>query len=168
VGLGIVGEATAPILALHDGQDNYNFKRALVCLDGSPQAERLLDTAAALLDDDGEIVAVNVIESSPLVIAGLHIGSFSDEVMAKAREAAQEYLAGVRDLRKDLSIRTDLREGSAVHEICNARLHHHADVVVIGSGGIGGRTKFFVGSVTSGVVQDIDVPTLVVPSSDLS
>jgi nucleotide-binding universal stress UspA family protein len=167
VPLGIVGEVTAPILALHEGQEKYNFKRALVCLDGSPQAEQLLDAAAALLDDDGEIVALNVMECSPLVIAGLHIGSFSDEVMAKAREAAQEYLTGVRNLRKDLPIRTDLREGSAVHEIANARLHHHADLVVIGSGGIGGRTKFFVGSVTSGVVQDIDVPTLVVPSSEL-
>lgn len=163
VGLGIVGDVRAPILALHDGQEKYSFKRALVCLDGSPQAEHLLDSAASLLDDDGEIIALMVIESSPLVIAGLHIGSFGEEVMAKAREAAQEYLTGVRGLRKDVSIRTDLREGSAVHEITNARLHHHADLVVIGSGGIGGRTKFFVGSVASGVVQDVDVPTLVVP-----
>ena len=83
-------------------------------------------------------------------------------------QQADASIVRVRDLRKELSIRTDLREGSAVHEICNARLHHHADLVVIGSGGIGGRTRFFVGSVTSGVVQDLDVPTLVVPSAGMS
>ena len=162
--LSLVGETRAPVLVYHQGQETFNFKRALVCLDGSPEATRLLEHAAALLDDDGDIVASMVIEDSPLVIAGLHIGTWSEETMAKAREAAEEYLAKLTADWTGPKITTDVRTGSAVHELINARLHHHADLMVIGTGGIGGQTRFMLGKVAGGVVRHIHVPSLVVPA----
>lgn len=162
VPVGLVGRCTAPVLAMHADRDQERFKRALVCVDGSDQGQQLVDWAAKLLDPDGEIVACMVIEDSPLVIGGVDIGLYNKEVLEKARDAAQKYVRELRTARSDLTVREDLRVGNAVDQIEAARVEHDADLVVVGTGGIGGEAIFVLGSVAEGVVRHSDVPALVV------
>jgi nucleotide-binding universal stress UspA family protein len=164
VPVGLVGDVQSDVLALHAGRDQDRFSRALVCVDGSPQAQRLLDHAATLLEENGEAVALMVIEDSPLVIGGVDIGLYNEQVLKQADEASEKFLRGLRLSRPDLSMKMDHRVGNAVAEIKKARVEHDADLVVIGSGGIGGRAQFFIGKVAESVVRYADVPVLVVPT----
>ena len=164
VPVGLVGDAKAPVLALHAGKPQVKFSRALVCVDGSPQAQTLLDCAAEFVEEGGDLVATLVIEDSPLVVGGINIGTYNQEVLEQADREACKYLADLRAARPELALDIDCRTGNAVEEILAARVEHDADLVVIGSGGVGGRAQFFLGKVAEGVVRDAKVAALVVPT----
>jgi len=164
VPVGLVGDAKAPVLALHAGRPQESFQRVLVCVDGSPQAEKLLDCAAELLEEGSDMVALMVIEDSPLVVGGINIGVYNRDVLDKAGDQARRYLEDLRATRPDLSLEIDHRVGNAVEEILAARVEYDADLIVIGSGGVGGRAQFFLGKVAEGVVRDAKVAALVVPT----
>ncbi|MHC4931398.1 MAG: universal stress protein [Planctomycetota bacterium] len=163
--VGLVGDTRTPLLVMHTGQDQERFMKALVCVDGSEQSQELVDAASRLLDDKGEIVALMVIEDSPLVIGGIHIGLHNEEVLKAADEAASRFLGQLRLQRSDLALKTDHRVGNAVETILEARKAHGADLVVIGSGGIGGESIFFFSKVAGEVVRYADVPALIVPTN---
>ncbi len=165
VPVGLVGETTAPVLALHSDKDHFEFRRAIVCCDGTDQSQELIDAAAKLVGRDGEIVSLMVIEDSPIVIGGFSIGNYSDETLNKARAAATKFLNKLRINRSDVSMRTDVRVGNVVEQIKEAGEQHDADLVVVGTGGVGGKAKFFIDSVSEEVTRQVDVATLVVPTN---
>ncbi|MEE8104485.1 MAG: universal stress protein [Planctomycetota bacterium] len=165
---GLVGETTAPVLALHAGKEQSEFRRALVCVDGSDQSQGIIDCAAGMLADGGEVIALFVIEDSPIVIAGVDIGRHSDDVLARAATEAEKFLARLHVARTDLSMKTEQRTGDAVDVIRAARADHNADLVVVGAHGVGGRSRFVLGGVAEAVVREIDVPVLTVPTKDAS
>jgi nucleotide-binding universal stress UspA family protein len=161
---GLVGETKAPVLALHAGEARSEFQRALVCVDGSDASQDIIDAAAGMLADGGEVIALFAIEDSPIVIAGVDIGRHSDDVLSRAAEEANKFLARLKVDRTDLSMKTDQRTGDAVDVICAAAKDHNADLVVVGAHGVGGRSRFVLGGVAEAVVREIDVPTLTVPN----
>ena len=68
----------------------------------------------------GAFVALMVIEDSPLVIGGIHIGLHNEEVLKAAEEAASKFLGQLRLQRSDLALKTDHRVGNAVETILEA------------------------------------------------
>jgi len=164
VPVALVGEATSPVLALHSGHERkQDFRRALVCLDGSDNADALLDAAAGVLAPGGEIVALMVVEDSPLVIAGIHIGTWSEETLAKAKQAAEAHLAK-QGAPCGHAFERVVVVGEAVPKIRETRVAKDCDLIVIGSHGVGGSARILLGSVAAGVVRYADVPALVVPT----
>ncbi len=166
VPVGLAGRTVAPALVLHSSAPpNYRFKRALVCVDGSPQAQGLLDAAGTMLGREGALTALMVVEDSPLVIGGVNIGTYDAQTLKRADAAAVRYLAGLKAPRPGLELTTDHRVGNAVEEILKAIAESKADLVVVGTGGIGGRAHFMIGKVAQGVVRDADIAALVVPTA---
>jgi len=166
--VGLVGETQAPVLALHAGKPQSEFRRALVCVDGSAKSQRILDCAAGILEDGAEVIALFVVEDSPLVIAGVDIGRHSDATLELAAAAARDFVGRLCIERTDLSMTTDQRTGDAVPLIRAACADHAADLVVVGSHGVGGSSRFVLGSVAQAVVREIDVPVLTVPTKEAS
>jgi len=166
VPVGLAGRTVAPVLVLHAASPpTYRFRHALVCVDGSPQAQGLLEAAGALLGKDGAMTALMVIEDSPLVIGGINVGTYDKETLRRADEAAVKYLGGLKAPRAGLRLKTDHRVGNAVEEILKAAHESGADLVVVGTGGIGGKAQFVIGKVAQGVVRDADIAALVVPTA---
>ncbi len=161
VPVGLVGEVTCPVLALHSSQDVSEFRHALVCTAGGEHGQGLIKDATRLLEEGGKVTAIMAVEDSPLVVAGIHIGTYGDDMLAKAKAAAGQYLATLQPV-EGYELATGVRVGNAVEAIKAARIEHACDLVVIGSGGIGGRASFLMGKVASGVMREADVPVLVV------
>lgn len=165
VPVGLVGKALAPVLALHSDQEaQTSYRKALVCLDGSTQSSVLLGAAGELLGKEGAITALMVIEDSPLVVGGINVGTYDEATLKKADDAAVKYLAALKSPRAGIGLTTDHRVGDAVAEILKAIEAHGADLVVIGTGGIGGSAHFFIGRVAGEVVRQADIAALVVPT----
>lgn len=165
VPVGLVGKALAPVLALHSGREApASYRKALVCLDGSTQSSLLLGAAGELLGKDGAVTAFMVVEDSPLVVGGINVGTYGPDTLRRADEAAGKYLAALKPPRAGMKLATEHRVGNAVEQILEAIRRHGADLVVIGTGGIGGSAHFFIGRVAGEVVRHADIAALVVPT----
>ncbi len=85
----------------------------------------------------------------------------------QARKAAQaetdEVLAGLGGPRPD-SVTVKAVHGFAVEELIDAG--KDADMIVLGSRGVGGFTRLMMGSVSSQVAQHAHCPVLIVPPED--
>ncbi len=85
------------------------------------------------------------------------------ELTEKAREAAQaeveKVLAGLGESRPE-SVTVKAVNGFPVEELIKAG--HDADMIVLGSRGVGGFTQLMLGSVTSQVAHHATCPVLIV------
>ncbi|MGQ0612833.1 MAG: universal stress protein [Planctomycetaceae bacterium] len=156
--------AHAPILSVRSETPHPRFKKAMVCVDGSPQSQELVDAAAGLLEPKGEIVTLFVVEDSPLVIAGVDVGRYDQGILDKAAEQARAFLKGLRLARPGLTMSIDQRTGDAVHLILDAEKEHAPDVTVVGTAGVGGKAKFVLGKVSSGVIRAARGAVLTLPT----
>jgi len=153
----------APILSVRAETEHPRFRKAMVCVDGSPHSQRLVDAAASVLEGDGEIVALFVVEDSPLVIAGLDVGRYDKAVLDAAGGRARAFLKGLRLSRPDLRLTLDQRTGDAVHLILEAEAAHAPDVTVLGTSGVGGKATFVLGKVSSSVIRAARGAVLTLP-----
>lgn len=163
--VGLIGKMTCPVLALHSDDPRTSFRRALVCVDGAATSQLIVDATAALIEEGGEISTLFVVEDSPLVVAGMDIGRYDPATLAKAEAAAREFQKKLTCTRKDIKVRHLQRTGDAVPCILQAEQEVRADVVAVGTSGIGGTARFLLGSVASGVVRKAASPVLTVPTA---
>ena len=137
------------------------FRRILVPIDGSPSSYRGLRHAIDIAKKyNAEITLFHVIET-PEVVLGAEIPvpqSYFSRMEAKARELFSKREAELRS--KGLNVKTMLVKGDAIEEILRASKNF--DLVVMGSKGIGGFRRFWLGSVASGVINHCTVPVLIV------
>ena len=100
-----------------------------------------------------------------------HMAMYPDdpERTEDARKAAQaetdEVLAGLTGPRPD-SVTVKAVHGFPVEELINAG--KDADMIVLGSRGVGGFTRLMMGSVAGQVTQHAHCPVLIVPPEDRS
>lgn len=134
------------------------FCRILVPIDGSGYAERALDAACQLADHHkARVVLLNVVEQSALPAAlarfaeAEHLDkktlphSLGERIVGEARErAAKGGAADVSCLVKD---------GDAARVILATAREEDADLIVMGSRGLGPIKEVFLGSVSHKVTQ---------------
>ena len=100
-----------------------------------------------------------------------HMTTYPDDPdrTEEARKAAQaetdEVLAGLDGPRPD-SVTVKAVHGFTVEELIDAS--KDADMIVLGSRGVGGFTRLMMGSVSSQVVLHAHCPVLIVPPEDRS
>jgi nucleotide-binding universal stress UspA family protein len=162
--VGLIGKVTAPVLVVPPNRKRIHHRTALVCVDGAPQSQLLLDAAATLLGGHGRIVTLFVVEDSPLVVAGIDIGRFSPAQLKRATAAAAAFQERLSVGRSGISLAHEQRVGDAVKEICRAEADHKPDFVVVGTGGVGGTARFILGSVAAGVLRQTKGAVLAVPT----
>ncbi len=140
----------------------------IVGVDGSGHSRRALEWAmkeAALRHE-----ALNVINVHQAVKGyyGNAVVNAEDRALTEqAREAAQaeanKVLAELGESRPD-TVTVTAVNGFPVEEILTAA--EHADIIVLGSRGVGGFTRLLLGSVSSQVAQHAHCPVLIVPAED--
>jgi len=151
------------------------YKKILVAFDGSEASKHALDHAVSIAEPFGaEIFVLSVV---PRVMMPV----FPDEGFGAAPiTAAQDmseyqsnmkgiYEKSLNDAKKDindhfpeLKVSTKLMEGRPSNTIVSEAESEEADLIVIGSRGIGGITGWILGSTSRNVVESCTKPILVI------
>lgn len=141
--------------------------RILVGVDGSPSATAALDFAveeASLRRAELEVITV-VPSGSYAPMFGYPPAQEAGPHMDEARRAAQAALdAALAKTSGPAPAKTSViaRSGIPAEEILTQA--KGADLLVVGSRGLGGFTRLILGSVSTAVVHHADCPVLIVPA----
>lgn len=153
-------------------EDVPDITTILVAFDGSDQSERALRTALVIARAmDARLHSVFVIEPGkgiprvgPLSV---RFGGADGGIQAVSRTYRDESLRmekRIADIARDVSVpvRTSTRIGDPREEILDLARTIGVDLIVIGSRGRGGMAELLLGSVSSHVVKQSSISTLVV------
>ena len=140
----------------------------IVGVDGSGHSRRALEWAmkeAALRHEALNVIAVHQAVKG---YYGTAVVNPEDRALTEqAREAAEaeanKVLAELGESRPD-TVTVTAVNGFPVEEILAAA--EDADIIVLGSRGVGGFTRLLLGSVSSQVAQHAHCPVLIVPAED--
>ena len=142
------------------------FNHILVPIDGSETSMLAVSKASGLaLAFGSRITLIHVIDNYPFIGVGADYALGQNEYLAAATASANAALArGVAALAAE-GLHSDQRviDGHVVHEgIVDTAIAIAADLIVMGSHGRSGIEKLLLGSVTQRVLQDANMPELVV------
>jgi nucleotide-binding universal stress UspA family protein len=142
------------------------FTRIVVGLDGSPQSDRAFVVArdlAALTKAAVTIVHVREMMLAPAV-GGVPRRIDEDQIETKIRAQADELAKAGNG--GELQLVATTAAGGPAHDIANVARDHDADVIVVGTRGMGVIAGLLLGSVTQRLLQIAPCPVLSVPAKD--
>ncbi len=138
--------------------------KILVPVDGSASAMKALETACdwAKSQAPAEVILLAAVPSFSILEEGRYMTEKFEKQAEAALAQAKSYLQG-----KDLPHRTLIATGlSPADEIVEAANKEKADMIIMGTRGLGAKTKSFLGSTAAHVVATAPCSVLVVKSSD--
>ncbi len=134
------------------------MKRVLVGYDGSKPARRALQRGCRLLDSDGELFVINVIHELP---AGVRPGHQTEplqrEEQGRLLNEATALVGGQGQQARTIAASGD--PGRAIAEHAEAV---NANLVVVGTRGLGLARRLVLGSVSDAVVRHAGCDVLLV------
>jgi nucleotide-binding universal stress UspA family protein len=151
------------------------FKKILVAYDGSKQAKHAVDYAADMANTCGGIlvvltvvprVALPVLPEEGYGVAPLtnaqEFGDYQDKMRAMYQMSQQEVMKDIVEHFPKLQMEAILLEGRPSATIVEQAEKNKADLIVMGSRGIGGISGWILGSTSKRVVESCTKPVLVV------
>jgi len=151
------------------------IKKILVALDGSEASQRALTYAVEFaMKWDAELTMLAVIPRVMLPIfpdegfgatplaAARDFGQYQERMRTIYQNILNEAEEKVRREHPDLRVVTRLEEGRPSATIVNLAEDDGADLIVIGSRGIGGITGWILGSTSRRVVDSCTKPIIIV------
>lgn len=141
--------------------------RILLCNDGSANAARAADSAIEIARKfSADVIVLHVASSPPIDVFALDLDpALNREELRQESAAHQEAdLCRVAIRLEAAGLHYHLRRavGQPVDEIVRAAEAEHADLIVVGSRGLGGFQRLLLGSVSDGVVHHAHCPVMVV------
>ncbi len=154
------------------------FKKILVALDGSESSQRAAQAAVELAEKlKSDLIVLHAISpptsyyhSTIASPTGMSLPAPSqheiDAYYAYARKVALGIVGEMESKAKKqgVHVKTEIPEAvsSVVETIINHAVNENADLIVVGTRGLGGFKKMLLGSVSSGIVSHAHCPVLVV------
>jgi nucleotide-binding universal stress UspA family protein len=143
------------------------FSKILVCSDGSEKALKAAATAAEIACKFGsEVVLLSVYDPSlvPAATIGIPGGPLETAedlgLYAAETQLAVEHVTGSVFEKAGVRYRPRRELGHPVDRIISSAEDEHADLIVMGSRGIGGFERLLLGSVSEGVLRHAHCPVL--------
>jgi len=132
----------------------------VVGYDGSDRARKALDAARAIAGPGAKVTVVYAHRVPP----ELKYYEFFQDVLADLQRGAQETVESARAAfdGSGLEVACETREGRAAEALADVAREQDADLIVIGSRGLG-RIRAAIGSAALGLLHDAPCPVLVVP-----
>ena len=139
-----------------------------VGVDGSGHSQRALEWAmkeAAVRHAPLSVLTVHpaIVGYYGGVVTGPQDLEFTEKAQAAVKEEVDKVLAGLDGPHPE-SVTVNAVHGFPVEELINAS--KEADMVVLGSRGVGGFTRLMLGSTAGQVVQHAHCPVVIVPPQD--
>jgi nucleotide-binding universal stress UspA family protein len=133
----------------------------LVPVDGSDHAEKALNYALNLAEKhDAKVEIVTVVDE--VKMAPDWAREYSEKLREQAEEALISTFSKAVKQKPNIKISKCLAEGYASEEILICAEKGHHDLIVMGSRGMGLVRGIFLGSVSSRVVNQAEIPVLIV------
>lgn len=143
--------------------------KALLAIDGSATARAAVRAAATFpFPADTEVILLTVegdlLRADEAAALSSEARAMLDASTKGSRDALDELLQAEADVLRDagLDVRPEIREGHAAAQIVAAAAAHDVDLIIVGSHGRTGYKRFFLGSVSTQVMQSADRSVLVV------
>ncbi|WP_305984492.1 universal stress protein [Roseibium sp. MMSF_3544] len=144
------------------------FKNILVAVDGSVGAQKALEVAVGLRSScSAELQILTVYSHHSLLEASMSMvrpddpEPTDDSLRDHAKEIAEQAKAFARDAGAD-PVRAFVKVGQPARTIVKFAREHEADVIVVGSRGLGDVEGFLLGSVSHKITSLAGCPVLVV------
>lgn len=143
------------------------FDRILAATDFSTASAPAVAEAVRIARAAGaELLLVNAYESPGMMTFGPYVASATlyDEIEAALRGGAEKGLRPLAEKarRAGVKTRSEVLRGIPSVAISEAATAHHADLIVIGTHGRGGITRFLLGSVAQRVIATAPCPVMTV------
>ena len=145
------------------------IEKILVAFDGSAHSDKALDFALDIAKKySAQVVLINVIPFSPISDSSVVIPYGADyathykELRVAHEKLLAEALNKAKTFQKTLEISKKLVEGRPADKIVETGKEGIFDLIVIGSRGLSGTKKFFLGSVSNRVADKARCPVLIV------
>ncbi|WP_026293929.1 universal stress protein [Saccharibacillus kuerlensis] len=141
------------------------FSKILVAYDGSKASNKALDRAIALTkaSPDAQLEVLHIYDY-PRFFVGDGIapvpGSVNKEFFDLAEQTVEEARRRVNEA--GINARIEMRQGAPAVLILEYAKELGVDLIIIGSRGLGAIREFVLGSVSHNVVQQAQIPVLVV------
>jgi len=151
------------------------IKRVLIALDYDPTAQKVAEAGFSMAKAmNAEVILLHVmsdpvyyssVEYSPIMgltdslgVDPLKIGGIN-----RLREVSQRFLDKIKHHLGDENILTDIVEGDFAASILNSSKKLHANVIVMGSHSRNWLENIVMGSVTTDVLKQSEIPLFIVP-----
>jgi len=137
------------------------IKLIIAALDGSEHSLKALDYAGELArKHDSVLILLHAYHPT----SDLRGGEGFDQMVSKRKLAGEKIISEARHRieRAPFEVREDLLEGPAAEAIVSAAKVHNADLVVMGTRGMGSFKGLLFGSVSTKVTHYAPCPVLVV------
>ena len=141
--------------------------KILVCTDGSEQSEKTLEKTLVITEGcNVDEVAIIHVDDEKVDISAMPVGEGhvpTEKEMERFRKMQEEHKSERKKILQDalkvfqennINARTIFKEGHPSHTIVETAHKEGFDMVIIGSRGLSGFKKVFLGSVSSAVVQE--------------
>jgi nucleotide-binding universal stress UspA family protein len=139
--------------------------RSILCaVDFSEESRQALRWAAALARRiTARLTVLSAVD--PLLAQAAKVRLGLDLARAETEPAVREFLAGTwsDDTSEPLNADVDVRVGDPADMILETAANEPADLIVMGTQGLGGVRKWLLGSTTERVLRRTHVPVLAVP-----
>jgi len=133
----------------------------LVPVDGSDPAEKALNYALNMAEKhDAKVEILTVIDE--VKMAPDWAREYSEKLREQSEEALTSTFSKAVKQKPNIKISKCLAEGYASEEILKCVEKGHHDLIVMGSRGMGLVRSLFLGSVSSRVVNQAEIPVLIV------
>jgi nucleotide-binding universal stress UspA family protein len=152
----VVTIASCPVLVVK--RPISSLQHIIVCTDGSKPARAALEFVLSLrLPGTARITVTTVVPPLPIDTgqAPAGVASISDKVRAALTQQAHKTAAEEASRIKDEGYAVHLRvtQGPVAPDLVNLAEAERADLIVLGSRGLTGATRFLMGSVSDSVVK---------------
>lgn len=146
--------------------------KILLATDGSDHSKKALEEAAKIAGgcNADEVAVINVYEKSPS-LSGIYWYNVTDEDLKRFKKLEEQNLeermkllhTAVKTLQqKNVKARSIIKEGHPAETIARVAREGDYDLLVVGSRGLGGLKKLFLGSVSNALLQEAGTNVLVI------
>lgn len=136
------------------------IKKILVGVDGSEASDKAFEYAAGMAGALGASITIAVAKHLPEFVAGY----MDDDMMAKLDKHYDDIAADAKeecDISSKVCVDTKILEGHPVTALADFAKKNKYDLIIVGSRGLTGLTKWFVGSTAEGLIRIANCPVLV-------
>ncbi len=140
------------------------MKKILVPIDGSENSKRAISMAREIAEKfDSTILLLNIIDLR-ISAYPYYEAPYRDNIFQASKEQANELLKVSKESMGNAAdkVETLVLEGNAANEIIDYVNNNEVDLVIMGSHGMSGIQRFFLGSVTNRVLHHIKKPILII------
>ncbi|HIH89557.1 TPA: universal stress protein [Candidatus Bathyarchaeota archaeon] len=150
------------------------FKKILVAFDGSEQSQHAIDAAAEMANTNkGKLVVLTVVPKVSLpifpdegfgnapVATPADWADYQDKMNASYKKSQDDAMKGLKEHYPKLATEAILLEGRPSAKIVEQAEKNQADLIVMGSRGIGGISGWILGSTSRRVVESCTKPVLI-------